>query len=152
MSVQVPDLKVYKEIYKKAWSYGFNNTCDINYCSTLSFTNESVLESHVKNWLWLNELSYLRRYEEENLPELHMFLKLRSGSPVNTYQMLKYLECIKYNIEISTIETGKTGFEYEITIPTDKADSYLILCNAIDEIKSTIINQIPKYKDAKWSS
>lgn len=147
MSVLILDLKVYEAVYNKAWSYQFNNVCDINYCYTLKKYTENQLKEIIKNWLWLNEMSYNCRYEESNIIELPELLKfyLSGKEPINTYQMLKYLECIKYNIEISTIIIN--GIE----IPEDKKDSYKILKDAVNEIKNVIISELPQYKKAKWS-
>lgn len=151
MSVLVPDLKIYDAIYEKAWSYGFHKVCDINYCNTLSLYNEETLKNHVKNWLWLNEMSWIRRYEDGKKPNLADFLTFRSKKHINAYQMLKYLECINYNIEIETIQTGKTGHEDPFLIPDDKMESYKLLKKAIEEIQCVIISQLPEYKNSKWS-
>lgn len=151
MSVLVPDLKVYEAVYQKAWSYGFNNTCDINYCSVLKSYNEDHVQQLVKDWLWLNEYSWIRRHDDDgSKPELHEFLSFNHGKKINTYQMLKYLECIRYNIELDTIKTGKTGMEDPVIIPQDKLNSYETLVKAIEEIKSAIINELPEYKQTKW--
>lgn len=152
MSVLVADLKVYEEVYKKAWNYTFNKVCDINYCHTLGSLGEETLKKHVKNWLYLNELSYIRRYDEGDKPELHNFLNLKPGTAVNTYQTLKYLNCIDYNIEMNTIKNGKTGHEKEIIISEELQESYDLLKKAINEIKDVIISQIPQYKKAKYST
>ena len=151
MSVLVPDLKIYDAVYEKAWAYGFHKTCDINYCHTLSFNNEDVLKKHILNWLWLNEMSYNRRYEDGATPNLHDFITFRYPKIINTYQMLKWLQCIDHNIEIDTIKSGKTGMEEPFLIPDDKMESYKLLQKAIKEISSVIISQIPEYRDAKWS-
>lgn len=150
MSVLVPDLKVYDAVFEKAWSYGFHKVCDINYCNTLSFNNEETLKNHVKNWLWLNEMSWIRRYEDGDKPNLADFLTFRSKKHINTYQMLKYLHCIDYNIEIETIQTGKTGYETPFLIPDDKMESYRLLKKAIEEIQGVIILEIEEYKEAKY--
>jgi hypothetical protein len=152
MSVLVPDLKVFEAVYNKAWLYGFNKVCDINYCHTLSFSDEEKLKTHVKNWLWLNEMSWIRMYEDNGQkPDLVDFLTFRNGKNINTYQMLKYLQCIDYNIEIETIKTGKTGHEDPFLIPDNIIDSYNLLKKAIEEIQNVIISQLPEYEEAKWS-
>lgn len=153
MSVLVVDLEVYKAVYEKALSYTFNKQVDINYCSTLGRLTEKEIKSIVTDWLYLNEYSYNRKYEEGNvLPELHNFLQFKSKhSTINTYQMLKYLNCIIYNIELSTIEHGQRKEDIKIEIPENLMISYNILVKAIDEIKMQIISEMPKYKAAKWS-
>lgn len=152
MSILVADLNVYEAVFEKAWKYGFNKTVNINYCNVLSFDNEEILKNHVKNWLILNELSYIRRYEDgtNERPHLHEFLTFRKTFNIDTYQMLKYLQCILYNIELSTIRTGKTGNEKKMDISADLIESYNLLKKAIEEIQIQIINEIPQYQSAKW--
>lgn len=152
MSVLVLDIEVYEAVFEKARKYAFNKTCDINYCHTLSFDNEEQLKEHIKNWMWLNEMSYIRKYKVDDKPTLAEFFDFRKTYNIDTYQMLKYLQCMMYNIEIDTIKTGKTGREDPFLIPQDKMDSYRLLQKAITEISQTIISQIPKYKNAKWGS
>ena len=151
MSVLVPDLKIYEAVYQKALDYSFRKTCDINYCHTFREISEKKLQQHVKNWLYLNELSYIRRYEDGKKPELHEFLTFRRSGNVNTYQMLKFLNCIRYNIEIETIKNGKTGAEEPIEISFDMMESYNLLQKAIEEIMCVIIGEIDQYQEAKWS-
>lgn len=146
MSVLVLDLEVYEAIYEKAIDYTFRNVCDINFCSVLKHKTENQLKKIVFDWLYLNELSYNRRYREENEPHLNQFLKFKSNVNINTYQMLKYLECIKYNIELDTIETGFSGTEKPIKLKSDILESYEVLKLAIEEIKTTIISSLPEYK------
>lgn len=64
--------------------------------------------------------------------------------------MLKYLQCILYNIELTTIRTGKTGNEKKMDISADLIESYNLLKKAIEEIQIQIINEIPQYQAAKW--
>lgn len=153
MSVLVLDLEAYEAVYQKAWSYGFNKVCDINYCHTLSFYSEEVLQNHIKNWLWLNEMSCNRKYKDSSENELSDFLKFSFNKPtINTYQMYKLLRCIRYNIELDTIKSGNNFDSEQIEIPHDKEDSYELLEKAIEEIGNTIIANIPEYQEAKWGS
>lgn len=151
MSVLVPDIKVYEAVYSKAWGYAFNKTCNINYCYTLSFDDEDKLKQHVKNWLWLNEMSWIRRYEDGDKPNLEAFLTFKNGKPINTYQMFKYLQCIQYNIEIDTIEKGVKIDSDRCKLSDEMMDSYKLLEAALIEISTTIIKQIKEYKEAEWS-
>lgn len=151
MSVLVLDIPVFESIYQKAWLYGFNKQVDVNYCHALSFDNEDDLKDHVKNWITLNELSFNRRYDEKNEPFLVNFMKFRHGAKISTYQMLKYLQCLQYNIELDTIRNGKTGFEPKMIITSELMESYKLLERAILEIMQQCINEIPQYKNANWS-
>lgn len=152
MSVLVLDIKAYEAVYQKAWTYKFHNQVDINYCQTLkAYETDEGLQSLIKDWLWLNEYSYLRRYREKGKPDMAPFLTFKSSSDtINSYQMLKYLLCIQYNIEISTIKSGYTGMEDEVLIPESVMGSYEVLEKAIQDIQYTIISQLPEYQEAKW--
>jgi hypothetical protein len=152
MSVLVPSLKVYEAVYNKAIDYTFRKVVDINYCSCLGRLTEKDIKNHVSNWLYLNELSYIRKYKfrKNEKPELKEFLTFRSNYDINPYQMLKYLECIFYNIEIDTIKTGHDGKQAEIVISSIMINSYNLLKRAIDEIRQAIIGELPEYKAAEW--
>lgn len=151
MSVLVHDLKTFKAVYNKAVTYKFNRTCNIDYCNTLSL-EDGELQKHVTNWCYLNEWSFNRKYKGGNiLPYLYQMLTFKyKREKINTYQMLKYLSSIYYNIELDTIKIGRTGNE-PIEIDFFMLESYKILEKTIDELKSTIIAQIPEYKKAKWA-
>ena len=152
MSCLVPDLNVYEAIYNKAWLYGFNKTVDINYCNCLSFDDEEKLKEHVKNWLYLNELSYNRRYKEESETFLKDFLTFRGAHAIDTYQMLKFLQCIQYNIELETIKSGFDGMQKKIILSENLMNSYNLLTFAVEEISQRIISEIPAYKKAEWAN
>lgn len=96
----------------------------------------------------MNYLSYCKRnnepYDDEYLEwELQKIDKFKNEFPkCSTYQMLKALECINYQIEdIVDIPEVKE---------TELSASYSMLMEAIDEIKDTIIGRQPEYKNAKW--
>lgn len=112
MSVLVHDLKTFKAVYNKAVTYKFNRTCNIDYCNTLSL-EDGELQKHVTNWCYLNEWSFNRKYKGGNiLPYLYQMLTFKyKREKINTYQMLKYLSSIYYNIELDTIKIGRTGNE-----------------------------------------
>lgn len=96
----------------------------------------------------MNYLSYCKRYNEpyddECLElELQKIDKFKNGFPkCSTYQMLKALECINYQIEdIVDIPEVKE---------TELSASYSMLIEAIDEITDRIISSLVEYKNAKW--
>lgn len=151
MSVLVLDLEVYEAIYKKACEYQYNNEVNIEHCHTLS-ENEDYLKTVIRDWLYLNELSHSRRYREEEEPFLSTLLTFKGGKKINAYQMLKYLQCVMYNIEISTIKNGYDGTQGKMNISDTMMHSYKILGDAISEISQSIIAQIPQYKKANWSN
>lgn len=96
----------------------------------------------------MNYLSYCERYnkpyDDEYLEwELQKIDKFKNEfSKCSTYQMLKALGCIAYQIEdIVDIPEVKE---------TELSASYSMLIKAIDEIKDRIIGTQPEYKNAKW--
>lgn len=141
----VASANAYEKIFVKLVSYTYRRTCDINYCSVFSNMVEPTIKDIVTTWCNLNEESYNIRYKDDDKARLSDFLKLHySGETINTYQALKTLEFINYNIEPETIEEKRNLNE--------KEKQYIqILKRAISEIKNTIINQIPEYNAAKWS-
>jgi hypothetical protein len=144
MSVLVTDLEVFNCIYDKAFSYTFRKTVDINFCNVFHKMTEKQIKNLVKNWLILNELTHVKEYKENVNPYLHELLVFdRSISTINTYQMLKYLECVCYNIDIENI---KDLIDYE------KKESFETLKKAIEQISISIIKEIPEYQNAKYST
>lgn len=145
MSVMVLSLNHFKEVYNKACKYQYSSVVDINYCGVLSNDNQNSLKLWCKSLLELNYKSYCKRYEEEcDLSQLDAYNENidlwdwdKMGKACSTYQMLKYLECIHYNIELDKTEL-------------DSSAAYKKLVKAINEIKYRIINNIPEYANAKW--
>lgn len=143
MSVLVASTNAYERVFVKAVDYTFRKTCDINYCSALSHFTEYDLKKLVERWADLNNDSYTARYDKK-MDELKYstFLKLKyQGDSINTYQMLKTLQCIQYNIEVGTIEEVRP-------LTVQEKDAMNILNRAIDEIQGAIINTIPEYQAA----
>lgn len=155
MSVLVPDLEVFEQIHTKAVAYTYRKTCDINYSYVFSHMDERDIESFVRNIAHLNELSYNKRYahcddvkQEITLPAM---LKLEfKGKAIDSVQMLKYLECVHYQIEMETIKKGYNGTETNL-VPKDLEDSYALLGKAIEDIKSAIVKEYSDYENKKWS-
>jgi len=151
MSVLIPEMKMFQQVFEKTNSFKFRKQCDINYCYTLStLQTEEESKKFVSDLLWLNEMSYLQRYREEPKPELYTLLEFpRDTKKPDTLQFLKFLQCIDYQIEISTIERGYDGLS-GIDIPEDKKHSYELLQEAIKELSQTVINELTDYREKKW--
>ena len=141
MSIQTLDPQIFEQVNTKAQSYRFNKQVDINYNHIFSRMTEQEIEKHIKTWSYLNERSYLRRYNEP-IPDIciYEFINFDKYKQINTYQMLKYLHCIQYNIETECLNLS--DFEKE---------SLQVLENVIRSIEYTIINSLPEYQEAKWS-
>jgi len=63
---------------------------------------------------------------------------------VNAIQLHKYVSCIGYNIELSTIAKAR------IVMNQDKMD-YDLLKKWQEDITSAIVTSMQEWKDAKWS-
>lgn len=152
MSVLVPDLKLFQQVLRRVECFQFSKTCDINYCYSLSMTEEAA-KRFVKDLIQLNELTYDRMYnEEQQSPALHeMFTTQKDTKRIETLQLLKFLQCIHYNIDLNTIRTGRNGQENH-EIKQRLLNSYETLTNAIEELKSTIINELTNYKELNYSN
>lgn len=153
MSVMTLGLEVYQEVYKKACSYYYRawGSVDINYCHALQCN-----EKYLRDWVsWLYEMvhvSYCVHYhhapDEEQLQMIREAIDEwryngLKGNDCNTYQMLKHLQCIRYQIEDYEMKPdGKWKDEYDEPLE--------LLNNAINELKCRIISIIPEYKEAKW--
>lgn len=147
MSVQTIDIEIFEAVYQKAHRYTFNKQVDINYCNVLGSKTEKELQDLIRAWSRLNELSYRDKYEpatvEDEATLLHSFIVFEKRSNINTYQMLKYLEAIRYNIEEDIIIRWLTVVE---------ASSLVTLSAAINEIRKQIVQATPEYNAAKWST
>ena len=154
MSVMVMDAEGIEAIYNKCISYVNNNECNIDYCGTIreyGYNNQERFKQLVKDWLYLNELSFNRRYREEDEPYLNQFLTFKTSHKINSYQMLKLLQFLVYNIELETIKHGFNSIEAEeITINNELMYSYNMLTKCINDIQTTIIAQMKDYKKCGW--
>ena len=148
MSVMSIQPEIFGAVFSKFESYNFNRTCDINYCSSASQLfkrGEEYVQNIIREWANLNQTSYLMKYRQngEGLTAGEL-IQFKTSKRLNTYECLKHLECIRYNIEKCTIE--------ELRGLTDSEGEALeILSAVIEEIKSVIIHELPEYKAAKWN-
>lgn len=140
MSVMQINIETFESLKEKFISYCFNKQCDINYCSVIHNLTEKQIEDLLKNWCDLNEMSYNSRYKQEpDKLKTSEFINFKRPRPIpNTYQALKWLECIEYNIEVEC-ETD------------EQKESIVILHKAIEQIKSAIIGEITEYKNSNWN-
>ena len=141
MSVLVPDMKVFQYVHAGILKAAYNSTIDsfYSYSVVKHFKGcvdfEAEADRIIKSWMNLNEFSYNVRYKEESKTLLSEFFT-SSFVNLNPFQLLKYLECLNYNIEISP--------------ELFKADLQLLKAFTI-EITSAIVSNMPEYKAAKWS-
>lgn len=129
-------LKISKEQFEivayNAKGYQYRKVVDSNYCHALSL-NDKEIELWVLELQNLNEKSYINRYRLDNnsIKEVLDFNKKHKS--ITPFQMLKFLESIRYNIEVCFDNMA-----------------YKKLNEAINEIRSHIIYDIEEYKESKW--
>lgn len=149
MSVIHLDFRHYEAVYVKACSYIWRTTVDINYCGVFSGSSQNEIREWLKELYRMNVYSLHCEHDEKLEQCIQHAMSLMDSwnyvamdVPVcNTYQMLKALECIDYQIEKDTIQRK----DFEWNGPAVKK-----LRQAMDRIRHRIIETIPEYRDAKW--
>lgn len=94
-------------------------------------------ERTIKELREMNIKSYSIRYNED--VDAFDFQPNVRTEKINVYQLLKYLQCIRYQIEID-----KPNFDEKIAL--NYLDEW------IEMLKSGIISNIPEYANAKWAN
>ena len=156
MSVMVIEPKTLDAVYRKLVFYENNNQVDENYNEAVKsyLYNGGSLKQLIKDWFWLNEMSYIRRYREDlegAIPDLEPFLTFVSTVSISPAQMLKTLQFLLYNIEIGTIKHGyDEKIQKPMQIPEGIMHSYETLIKIIDGCKDAIIRELDEYKKANW--
>lgn len=148
MSVLIPNDEVFNYLYHGLETAAYKSVCDEWFSSKIrSHFKDKDIETEgrrlVESWMTLNDLSYAVKYKGD----VEVKLKLRRKAihkPMQVHQLLKYVQCVDYNIEKSTIEEVRTLNNQQ------KTDLWLLQQWALD-IASGIINQTPEYKAATWS-
>jgi hypothetical protein len=149
MSVLIPDVEVYEYIHAGLQRTAYNSTCDEFYAYNIArHFKETDLETEslrlVKSWQTLNIRSYNARYKDTgNRIERVSRTKLFALCP---FQLLMFIRCAIYNIEIETIRS--TGAEVSLR---DTEDLKILEEWEVSMMRS-IIDQIPTYKNSQWSS
>lgn len=154
MSVQVLDIKTYEQVLNRLFHYCQNSESGINNCeyirsqtSTMAdFQYKEWILSLVRGWYKLNDKSYATKYTEGNAtPEVADFINFKNTTkPINSFQCLKFLHCIRYNIELDTIGRGKLSIE--------EKHEYGELEKIISSIQDSIISSLPQYDSSNWSN
>jgi hypothetical protein len=150
MSVMMISIESYEKVAAKMWLSTFQKTCDINYFTVGNNLTEKQIKEYINIWCTLNEWSYCLAYKEP-FDNLSSFLDIRFTDAYDTYQFLKTLSCIRYNIEMETISGGGwSGIPNSYQITDKEKEAYNFLCLLITSVQSTVISQIPAYVNAMW--
>jgi len=158
MSIMIIDNEVYERVATKMFYSSFNTTCNNNYFYCCTKLSEDEIKIHVKTWLQLNEWSYVCAYgarlpdeKYESLCSL-LYLDFKFPEP-DSYQFLKWLHAIQYNIEIDTISAnGWSGIPGSYTVTEQDLQSFEFLQNLILEVAQAIIKSLPEYDSAAWAN
>jgi hypothetical protein len=87
----------------------------------------------IKTWMYLNDISYEKRYKEQ--VEKVKFTPTFVHRPMSAIQLLKYMECLEYNID-----EEPEAFKFEIAL----------LRSFIADLTKAIIHHSTEYNEAKW--
>jgi hypothetical protein len=143
MSVMIVIDEVYESLSGKMLSASFNKTVNENYFSCCNDLTEPVIEKYITDWAYLNDISYSAKYESGlDCPEPKLKFKYRWD--ISSIQFLKWLRCIRYQIEMDTIKST-------MSVSAELMHSYSFLEKLIRQVESAIIGAIPEYKDALWN-
>lgn len=138
MSVLVPDHEIFNHLYNAMVHSAISTTVDSRYSYVMSRHMNNHTDKHeeaarlCREWLRLIEKSYNIRYKEKGGYTYHLLKPV--SVPFQPVQVLKYAQCVSYNIEIFR-----------------RNKDYKLLVAWINDIKGAIIGAMPEYKDAKWS-
>lgn len=151
MSVLVLDPKVISYIKRGLEYAAHNSVSDALHSSAIwsHFKDFSGVfdesERLMKSLYDLNQYSYSSKYKEQEFSDLYLFVKPTIGI-VCPYQLLKYVECLNYNIEPETILTS--GMEL-----TDRQLLDIKLFEDWEyDITKAIVWSMEKYDKAQWSN
>lgn len=166
MSVLCPDPKVFGYVYQGFIKATFQTECDQFYssCVHLHVKKMSIDGIHkeglrlVKSWSYLNELSYnvaigqMEKIEMLNLIRTNHY----TTHPLCAVQLLQYISCIIYNIEISTIKSKK-GHKGDVVknvpdITQTQIDDFKFLEKWQRELMTAIVQHLPEWKNGQWSN
>lgn len=158
MSVLIPDMVVFQYIENGLVYAANNGTIDDRFSeyARAYFQKKDVnveAKRVTKNLLLLVNKSYAAHYREKIIPSVDLYYKSATHF-VKGCQLLKYLQCVRYQIEVHTIEHGYSEVDPNRIIfvlsDQDKADIKL-LDKMITDLAFSIVNQITEFKNAKWS-
>jgi len=143
MSVLVPDLQVYNYLQAAVERMAFNRTVDDFFSQSISshFQNCPDISKEAKrlilSWLNLNQWSYNKRYpdEQDNINLCGMYREDVTHKPLTAIQTLKYLQCVRYNIEIE---------------PDLFKKDLRLLNECIIDLQGSIIGNMEEYKKSTW--
>lgn len=151
MSVLVPDDNVFEYIHSGLVYAANNRTVDDKYASCVCIHMKEKIwdkecERLARSWCKLNEDSFMTKYiDKVDGRPAHELLKLTGMIPIRAIQLVKYVGCVVYNIELRTIEKVRP-------ISLQEREDYTLLGQWEQQLNAAIVANTQEYKDAKWSS
>lgn len=141
MSVLVPDHEVFSYLFSGLAFAANNQTYNDKYSYQIARymegkDSEKEGKRLVKSWLYMIEKSYNAKYNDTGTTVNMLTVKY---VPFKAVQLLKYVQCVLYNIESEGVTTKH-----------EQDDATLLELWKTD-IMNAIIDQLPEYKEAKWS-
>jgi hypothetical protein len=149
MSVLIPDLKVYNYLQAGIEKMAWTTTIADFWSDSIKnhFKNCPNIEKEAKrlilSWLAMNQKSYSIKYKEtpEEIEKTDLtkfyYISTFTHKKLTAIQMLKYLQCVSYNIEIKPVSE-------------ESQNDLNLLERCINELCFSIINQMEDYKKATW--
>lgn len=152
MSVLVADLEVYEYICCGLKYAAVNKTCDDLYSSSVSqhMKNKDWEEESLrltKVWCRLNIECFDIQYKDKDVDNglsMETFLTGRRIVHLQAVQLLKYVECVSYNIALNTIKKVRQ-------LNAEELADLQLLHTWKREIMEAILHQLEEYKSAAWS-
>ena len=147
MSVQTLGLEINNYVFNGLLKIAFNKTHDSFYSDKayrhFEMKDPSTESTRlIKSWMDLNESTYDTQYDEEPNPTpLSYFFEGTLFVVESAHQLVKYLQCIDYNIEAKILELTEQ----------DKSDIQFLKDLIIDLLDS-IVKNTPEWQNAKWAA
>lgn len=139
MSVLMVDTEVYNYVRAGIVKGVYNRTVNEFYFYSLRkhFEDKDIEKEAlriVRSWSDMNEQSYCDRYGDKHEKISRFITPSFVKKPLEAIQFIKYLQSIKYNIEVPENEDTK------------------LLNNLINDAMSAYIGNLDQYKAAEWSN
>lgn len=139
MSVLMVDTEVYNYVRAVIVKAAYNRTVNEFYFYSIRqhFEDKDIEKEAlrlVRSWSDMNEQSYCNKYKDKHEKLSRFITPTFVKKPLEPIQFIKYLQSIKYNIELPENE--------DLTI----------LNNLINDAMSAYIANLDLYKAAEWSN
>lgn len=144
MSVLIVDAPVFDRVAYKMFLASVNKCIDDSYfpcCRNMSTEDIDVL---INKWYGLNVLSFCVAYREEIKINWRSMKRYIGDDKIPSVLFVKWLQSIRYNIEISAIESAG------ISVSDDLKEAVNFLDKLIVETLNAIVRCLPEYDKAPW--